>query len=227
MAMMNCIAVIIISISIPISCLMISFPGAAATGAPAPTNLLPHVVPHHAPLETARGSGRMPLINPGIQKICSATSYPKVCVRSLGGPNDEQGQTWVDPWVVDPTWALIQQGMAGLSATDKAITETNRILHMDDPHYDKSWLNVCLKCYNSAIDSWQNALTSLQLNNGFDVAKHLNDVSIMTKGCEDAYAAGDAPTAVHMSPLRKHDRLISKMVSNALDIQEMIFPRRH
>ncbi|KAH7864691.1 hypothetical protein Vadar_032702 [Vaccinium darrowii] len=222
MAMMNCITVIIISISILISCLMISFPGAAATAAAAPTNLLPHVVPHHAPLATAAaGSSRMPLINPGIQKICSATSNPKVCARSLGGPHVEQRQTRVDP-----TWALVQQAHAGINATERAIAEANRVLYMDDPHYDESWFQVCLESYDSAMDSWKNALTSLQLGNSFDVANHLTAICAVTQSCEDAFSGGD-PTAVVISPLTKFDRLILKMANNALDIHEMIFPISH
>ncbi|KAH7857847.1 hypothetical protein Vadar_017099 [Vaccinium darrowii] len=218
MAIMNCIAVIIISISIPISCLMISFPDAAATTAPAPTNLLPHVVPDHAPLEPAGGLDRTLPIYPSIQKICSATSNPKVCVRSLGGPHVEQGQT-----KVEPIWALVQQANAGINATKRAIAKANRFMHMNDPHYDESWFQVCLKSYDSAVESWENALACLELGFGYNVAEYLTDVSAMTRRCEDAFSGGN-PTAVHSSPLTKLDRLILKMASNALDFQKMIFP---
>ncbi|KAH7859134.1 hypothetical protein Vadar_032013 [Vaccinium darrowii] len=226
MAIMNCIAVIIISISIPISCLMISLPGATATAAAAPTNLLPHVVLDDPPLEPAGGLDHKLPIYPSIQKICSATSNPKVCVRSLGGPHVEQGQTRVDA-----IWALVQQANAGINATKRAIAVAKRFEYTEDPHYDESWFQSCLQSYDSAMESWENALASLELGFGFNVAIYLTDVSAMTKSCEDAFSKpilSIEPTAVVSdSPLSKHDRLIHKMASNALDFQKMIFPRSH
>lgn len=206
---MNCAVIIAISI---ISCLVISFPGAAATIA----NPLPHVPRYsHPPLAAAAAA--MPLINPGIQKICGATTNPKVCIRSLGGPHVEQGLTRVDP-----TWALVQQAHAGINATERAIVKANRALK--DPSVDVECVQVCLDCYDSVMDSWRDALTALQLGDGYNVANQLSAVSAMTSSCEDAFSGGD-PTVVVISPLTKVDRLILKMVSNALAIQEMIFPR--
>ncbi|KAG5567856.1 hypothetical protein RHGRI_003139 [Rhododendron griersonianum] len=209
MAMTNCVVVIVASIS----CLVISFPDAATAIA----NPLPHVPHSHPPLAAAAATTAMPLINPGIQKICAATSNPKVCVRSLGGPYVEKGQTRVDP-----TWALVQQAHAGINATERAIVKAKKALN--DPSVDAECVQVCLDCYDSVMDSWRDALTSLQLGNGFDVANQLSAVSAMTSSCEDAFS-GDDPTVVVISPLTKVDRLILKMASNALAIQEMIFPR--